>query len=89
MKSNNNSLVLAYSGGLDTSYCIKYLSQLNWDVHAVAINTGGFSPEEIQRIEKQAYKLGAASFECVDAIEIYYKKYIRYLIFGNVLSNAT
>ncbi len=89
MKKQNNKLVLAYSGGLDTSYCIKYLSLNGWDVHTVSINSGGFSEQEIQRMEKQAFQLGATSFQCVDAIKTYYEKYIRYLIYGNVLRNNT
>lgn len=89
MKKQNNTLLLAYSGGLDTSYCIKYLSLEGWEVHAVSINTGGFSTQEIQRMEKQAYQLGAISFQCVDAVKTYYEKYIRYLVYGNVLRNST
>ncbi len=88
-KQNKNKLLLAYSGGLDTSYCIKYLSLEGWEVHAVSINTGGFSPAEIAHMEKQAFHLGAASFQCVDAVEQYYQQYIRYLVFGNVLRNGT
>ncbi len=89
MKNQNNSLVLAYSGGLDTSYCIKYLSLEGWNVHAVSINTGGFDKEEIHKMEQQAYTLGATSFQCIDAVESYYEKYIRFLIYGNVLRNNT
>lgn len=89
MKKQINSLVLAYSGGLDTSYCIKYLSLQGWEVHAVSINTGGFSDEEIKQMEKQAILLGAVSFQCVDGVKTYYEKYIRYLIYGNVLRNNT
>ncbi len=89
MKKQANSLVLAYSGGLDTSYCIKYLSLEGWEVHAVSINTGGFSKAEIQSMEKQAFLLGATSFQCIDAVKTYYEKYIRYLIFGNILRNNT
>ena len=85
----NNHLVLAYSGGLDTSYCIKYLSLEGWSVHAVMVNTGGFRKEEIAKFEKQAYKLGATTFRCIDAVHSYYTKYIRYLIYGNVLRNNT
>lgn len=89
MKAHNTTLVLAYSGGLDTSYCIKYLSLEGWEVHAIAINTGGFSEAEIQRIKNQAMQLGAVSFQCIDAVKGYYEKYIRYLIYGNVLRNNT
>lgn len=89
MKNQNKPLVLAYSGGLDTSYCIKYLTLEGWEVHAVTINTGGFSDDEILSIEKQAFELGAASFQCVNATKSYYEKYIKYLVFGNVLRNNT
>lgn len=85
----NKTLVLAYSGGLDTSYCIKYLSLHGWEVHAVAINTGGFDEQEISTMEKNATQLGAISFRCIDAVKDYYTKVIRYLIFGNVLRNNT
>ncbi|MEO1259087.1 MAG: argininosuccinate synthase domain-containing protein [Bacteroidota bacterium] len=89
MKSSNKSLVLAYSGGLDTSYCIKYLSLQGWDVHAVSVDTGSFSANEKAQMEANAYQLGATSFTCVDALHGYYEKCIRYLIFGNVLRNNT
>lgn len=87
--AENHTLVLAYSGGLDTSYCIRYLSNQGWDVHAVAVNTGGFSDEDIISMNEKALQLGASSFQCVDAVKEYYDKIIRYLIFGNVLKNNT
>lgn len=89
MQNKNKTLVLAFSGGLDTSYCIKYLSLKGWQVHAVTINTGGFSSFEITQLEQQAIQLGAASFQCIDAVKTYYEKYIRYLIYGNILRNNT
>ncbi|MEO1485952.1 MAG: argininosuccinate synthase [Bacteroidota bacterium] len=83
-------LVLAYSGGLDTSYCAKYLSQEEgWEVHAVSVNTGGFSAAEIQAIEQKALELGATSYTSIDAVESFYDKVVRYLIYGNVLRNNT
>jgi len=83
-------VVLAYSGGLDTSYCAIYLSkELNLEVHAVYVNTGGISKTELQTIEKKAYQLGVARFEVLQAKETYYEKVIKYLIFGNVLKNGT
>ena len=83
-------LVLAYSGGLDTSYCAKYLSsELGYEVHAVSVNTGGFSKPEIEVIEKKARKLGATTYTSINAIDSYYEKVIKYLIFGNVLRNNT
>lgn len=86
----NNKVVLAFSGGLDTSYCIPYLSrEKGLEVHALTVNTGGFSSTELQEIEKRAFALGAASFQVIEAEEIFYQQCIRYLIFGNVLKNNT
>ena len=83
-------LVLAYSGGLDTSYCAKYLSQEEgYEVHAVSVNTGGFSSEEIDEIGKKAQILGASSYHSIDAVQNYYDQVIKSLIFGNVLRNNT
>jgi argininosuccinate synthase len=80
--------VLAYSGGLDTTYCAVYLSRvLGYEVHAVTVQTGGFSPEELARIEKRAYELGVASFRVLDVTEQYYRDCIRFLVYGNVLKN--
>jgi argininosuccinate synthase len=85
-----SKLVLAYSGGLDTSYCAKYLSQeKGFEVHAVSVNTGGFSKEEIASIEKKALQLGASSYASIDAVQTFYDKVVKYLIFGNVLKNNT
>lgn len=83
-------LVLAYSGGLDTSYCAKYLSKVeNFEVHAVSVNTGGFEKEEIEAIGKKAVQLGASSYKSIDAVQTFYDKVVKYLIFGNVLKNNT
>ena len=85
-----SKLVLAYSGGLDTSYCAKYLSKdKGFEVHAVSVNTGGFSKEEIANIKKKAIELGATSYTSIDAVQTFYKKVVKYLIFGNVLKNNT
>ncbi|MCL5247168.1 argininosuccinate synthase [Cellulophaga sp. 20_2_10] len=85
-----SKLVLAYSGGLDTSYCAKYLSKdKGFEVHAVSVNTGGFSKEEITNIKKKAIELGATSYTSIDAVQTFYKKVVKYLIFGNVLKNNT
>ncbi|NAS31378.1 argininosuccinate synthase [Flavobacteriaceae bacterium R38] len=81
-------LVLAYSGGLDTSYCVKHLSKdQGYEVHAVSVNTGGFSEEEIKSIEEKAYQMGAATYKNIAAIDTFYQKIVKYLIFGNVLKN--
>ena len=83
-------LVLAYSGGLDTSYCAKYLSkEEGYEVHAVSVNTGGFSDTEIKNIKEKALQLGATSYTSIDAIQTFYNKVVKYLIFGNVLKNNT
>lgn len=85
-----SKLVLAYSGGLDTSYCAKYLSkEKGYEVHAVSVNTGGFSPEEISSIKEKAIELGASSYTSIDAVQTFYDKVVKYLIFGNVLKNNT
>lgn len=79
-------VVLAYSGGLDTSFCIKYLTtEKNCEIHAVTVDTGGFSPAELAVMEQKAYNLGAKSFAVVDAVKDYYNECIKYLVFGNVL----
>ena len=83
-------LVLAYSGGLDTSYCAKYLSkEKGYEVHAVSVNTGGFSDEEITNIKTKALALGASSYTSIDAVQTFYEKVVKFLIFGNVLKNNT
>ena len=83
-------VVLAFSGGLDTSFCCIYLSRdLGMEVHSVIVNTGGFSEEELKNVEKRAYDLGVKSHTTIDETEDYYQDTIKYLIFGNVLKNAT
>jgi len=85
-----NKLVLAYSGGLDTSYCAKYLSkEKGYEVHAVSVNTGGFSTNEIATISEMALQLGVTSYTRIDAVQAFYEKVVKYLIFGNVLKNNT
>ena len=83
-------VVLAFSGGLDTSYCAIYLSQeLGYEVHTLTVNTGGFSKEELAGIEKRARALGVASHKAVEETRDYYEKVVKYLVFGNVLKNGT
>lgn len=82
-------LVLAYSGGLDTTYCAISLKNEGYDVHAVTVQTGGFSNEELKNIEERAYALGISSYKLVDVTEQYYESCIKYLIYGNVLKNNT
>ncbi|MDD3201897.1 MAG: argininosuccinate synthase [Bacteroidales bacterium] len=86
----NNKVVLAFSGGLDTSFCVPYLTnEKKLEVHTVLVNTGGFSKEEVEAIRQRALTLGAKSHTTVDAVNTYYEKGIKYLIFGNILKNAT
>lgn len=82
--------VLAFSGGLDTSYCAKYYSQEEgYQIHSVIINTGGFSTQELKEIEDRAHKLGVSKHVCIDITQEYYKKCIKYMIFGNILKNGS
>ena len=81
-------VALAFSGGLDTSFCVKYLSlEKNLEVHSVFINSGGFSEEEEENIEKRARSLGVATHIGIDVSETYYQKCIRYLVYGNMMRN--
>ena len=83
-------VVVAFSGGLDTSYCVKYLSDdQGFEVHTITVNTGGFDAEEVKAIEQRAKNLGVASHKTVDETKNYYDKVIRYLVYGNVLKNNT
>ncbi len=83
-------VVLAYSGGLDTTFCALHLSKdLGYEIHAVLVNTGGFSAKELQDIEERAHALGVASFLILDVVQDYYQSVIRYLVYGNVLKNDT
>ena len=83
-------VVLAYSGGLDTSYCVKYLSEeLGLEVYTALANTGGFSTEELKVVEEKAYALGAKKHVNLDVTTDYYEKCIKYMVFGNVLRNHT
>jgi argininosuccinate synthase len=82
--------VLAFSGGLDTSYCVKYLNiEKDYDVYSVIVNTGGFDAQEISEIEKRALMLGVKEHHTIDITDEYYERCIRYLIYGNVLKNHT
>jgi argininosuccinate synthase len=83
-------VVLAYSGGLDTTFCALHLSKdLGYEVHAALVDTGGFSKEELLDIQGRAEVLGIASFRVLEVKEVYYQQVIKYLIFGNVLKNDT
>lgn len=83
-------VVLGFSGGLDTTFCVKYLSEeKGFEVHSVVVNTGGFTVEELDHIEAHAYALGVKSHKAVDAVKGYYDRIIKYLVMGNVLKNNT
>jgi argininosuccinate synthase len=83
-------LVLGFSGGLDTSFCVKYLKEdLGYEVHSIIVNTGGFTEDELKQIELHAYNLGVKTHTAVDAVKSYYDNIIRFLIYGNVLKNNT
>lgn len=83
-------VVLAYSGGLDTSYCVKYLSEeMGLEVYTALADTGGFSEAELKAVEEKAYALGARKHVNLDVTDEYYDKCIRYMVFGNVLRNKT
>lgn len=83
-------LVLGFSGGLDTTFCVKYLTEdKGYDVHSIIVNTGGFDADELKRIEAHAYKLGVKTHTTVDAVKGYYDRIIKYLVWGNVLKNNT
>ena len=83
-------VVLAFSGGLDTSFCAKYLAvEKEYEVYTAVANTGGFSEEELKTIEEKAYRLGAVKHVAIDVTQEYYDKSIKYMVFGNVLRNGT
>ncbi|GAC1379309.1 MAG: argininosuccinate synthase [Ginsengibacter sp.] len=90
MAHSAKKVVLGFSGGLDTTYCVKYLTEdRGYEVHSIIVNTGGFSNQELEAVETHAYALGVKSHTTVNAIESYYNSIIKYLIFGNVLKNNT
>jgi argininosuccinate synthase len=87
---NNNKVLLAFSGGLDTSFCVKYLkNEKQMEVHTALVNTGGFTKDELAEMEKKAIALGSESHVNLDETENFYNKGIKYLIYGNILKNAT
>lgn len=86
----SNKILLAFSGGLDTSFCVRYLQkEKGFEVHTATVQTGGFSTDELTAIEAQAYKLGAVSHTTLDCTHDYYQRVIRFLVFGNVLRHQT
>jgi argininosuccinate synthase len=86
----SKKVVLGFSGGLDTTYCAKYLTdEMGYEVHSVIVNTGGFTTDELKQIEEHALRLGVKSHKAIDAVKSYYDSIIKYLIFGNCLKNNT
>lgn len=86
----SKKIVLGFSGGLDTTYCVKYLTDdKGYEVHSIIVNTGGFSEDELKKIETHAYNLGVKSHKTVNAVKSYYDSIIKFLIYGNVLKNNT
>lgn len=86
----SKKVVLGFSGGLDTSFCVKYFTEeFGYEVHSIIVNTGGFTKDELKQIEAHAYKLGVTTHTTVDAVHSYYDSIVKYLIFGNVLKNNT
>ncbi|OUW76106.1 MAG: argininosuccinate synthase [Flavobacteriaceae bacterium TMED212] len=85
----NKKLVLAYSGGLDTSYCLMKLTQEGYEVHAISVNTGGFDTAEVKDMKAKALQMGAHTYQSINALDTFYSKVVKYLIFGNVLKNNT
>ena len=83
----NKKVVVAFSGGLDTSYTVMKLAKDGYDVYAACANTGGFSPEQLKKNEENAYKLGAKQYVTLDVTHEYYERSLKYMIFGNVLRN--
>ena len=83
-------VVVAFSGGLDTSFTVMYLAkEKGFEVYAACANTGGFSPEQLKQNEENAYKLGATKYVTLDVTQEYYEKSLKYMIYGNVLRNGT
>ena len=82
-------LVLAYSGGLDTSYCLMKLSKEGYEVHAISVNTGGFDRIEVEEMKTKALQMGAHTYQSINALESFYQKVVKYLVYGNVLKNNT
>ena len=88
--SNKKKVVVAFSGGLDTSYTVMYLAkEKGYEVHAACANTGGFSEEQLRANEENAYRLGATKYVTLDVTREYYDRGLKYMIWGNVLRNGT
>jgi argininosuccinate synthase len=90
MEEKKKKVVVAFSGGLDTSFTVMYLAkEKGYEVYAACANTGGFSEEQLKQNEENAYKLGAVKYVTLDVTREYYEKSLKYMVFGNVLRNGT
>ena len=87
MTARKKKIVVAFSGGLDTSYTVMRLAKEGHEVYAACANTGGFSEEQLKRNEENAHRLGAVDYVTLDVTQEYYEKSLKYMIFGNVLRN--
>jgi len=86
----SKKVVIGFSGGLDTSYCVKYFTdEMKYEVHSIIVNTGGFTKQELEEVEKHAKALGVTTHTSVDATKSYYDTILKYLVYGNVLKNNT
>ena len=85
----SKKVVLGFSGGLDTTFCVKHFEEKGYEVHSIIVNTGGFTEDELAQIEQHAYKLGVKTHTAINAVKGYYDNIIKYLIYGNVLKNNT
>ena len=90
MEGTKKKVVVAYSGGLDTSYTVMYLAkELGYEVYAACADTVGFRPAQLKANDENAYKLGAKHYVTLDVTQEYYAKSLKYMIYGNVLRNGT